>query len=239
MDETASDNLALMLQNVEALYMHDANGRIVAVNTCEIDAPVVPRFFLGRTNRGNIWRFRHDVSIDLAEELSRYCSEEPFPVDLKTGPLHQGVYIQLLAEHTRTTSPDAGPIYSCSNDLVLPNSTAVIIDETTAHLLEDGMDDWLPDVPHMRPFMAIVEEERAVSVCASVRIIDSVHHAGVETLPQYRRSGYAVRAVAPWASAVRACGATPLYRTSWDNIASQNVARMLEMTTIGTDYAIT
>ena len=238
------DNLTLMLQNVEARYVHDDNGRIVAINRWY--GGVAPRFFLGRTNRGNIWRFRHDVPLELVVELTRYCSEEPFPTDSEIEPIHREKYEQLFAEHSGTASVREGISYSCGNDLYLPNSTTVNIDEATvnideatAHLLEGCMDDWLPDVPHTHPFIAIVKEGQAVCVCGSVRIGDNAHHAGVETLPEYRRRGYAARAVSAWASAVRACGANPLYSTSLDNIASQNVARRLEMTTIGTDYAIT
>ena len=100
------------------------------------------------------------------------------------------------------------------------------------------MNDWLPDVPHTHPFIAIVKDGQAVCVCGSARISDNAHHAGVETVPRYRRRGYAAQAVLAWASAVRDLGANPLYAHSLDNIASQNVARRLGMKIIGTDYFI-
>ena len=89
------------------------------------------------------------------------------------------------------------------------------------------------DVPHRRPFLAAVEAGHAVSVCASVRITRSAHEAGVETLPAYRQRGHAVSVVAAWAMAVRKLGALPLYSTSWDNIASRQVAASLGMQMLG------
>ena len=61
----------------------------------------------------------------------------------------------------------------------------------------------------------------------------------METLPAYRRKGYAANAVAGWASAVRQMGAMPFYSTSWENIASQNVAARLGLRMIGADFSIT
>ncbi len=117
--------------------------------------------------------------------------------------------------------------------------TTIKITANNAHLLQGGLDDWLPDVGHRWPMVAVVKNERAVALCASVRITMSAHEAGVETLPEYRRRGYAVRTVRAWASAVRANGATPFYSTSWSNTASQQVASALGLAMIGSDFSIT
>ncbi|TDJ22462.1 MAG: GNAT family N-acetyltransferase [Gammaproteobacteria bacterium] len=87
--------------------------------------------------------------------------------------------------------------------------------------------------------MAMIEDGQAVSVCASSRITDAAHEAGVETLPEHRRKGHAVNVVAGWASAVRLLGADPFYSTSWENVASQNVATRLGLSAFGVDFHIT
>ena len=89
-----------------------------------------------------------------------------------------------------------------------------------------------------QPFLVIIEENKAVSVCRSVRITSQAHEAGVETLPGFRGKGYAADVVAEWASFVRSRGALPLYSTSWDNIASQAVARKLQLVSYGEDFHI-
>jgi RimJ/RimL family protein N-acetyltransferase len=50
--------------------------------------------------------------------------------------------------------------------------------------------------------------------------------------------GYATAAVAGWAVAIRERELLPLYSTSWDNIASQRVARKLGMVLYGEDWSI-
>src|SRR5215467_1974952 len=60
--------------------------------------------------------------------------------------------------------------------------------------------------------------------CASVHISEAVYCAGVVTQAGYRQRVYAVGAVASWAIAVRARGATPFYSTSCEHLASQRVA---------------
>jgi hypothetical protein len=122
----------------------------------------------------------------------------------------------------------------------LPHSTLPItIGDDNAHLLRGGFDNWMSDVPHRRPFMAMIENDQAVSICASVRISEAVHCAGVETLADHRQRGHAVNAVAGWARAVRSLGATPFYSTSWDNVASQGVARRLRLSRVGVDFHLT
>jgi hypothetical protein len=85
----------------------------------------------------------------------------------------------------------------------------VSINETNGHLLGGGFDDWLADIGYRQPFCAVVKDNRAVSICASVRITDAVHEAGVETLAGHRRRGHAASAVAGWALTVRSLGSCP------------------------------
>ena len=225
-----------MRLHIEALYTHDHRSRIRSVN--EPGGDVAPRFFFGRTNAGNLRRFRTDLPDELAVELEKLCDEEPETEELSRAPMHQAQYIRLLTSHAPIERLWAGPAYWFSTDVV-PSAQPVEINESSADLLQGGLEDWLEDVSHRRPFMAMVEDGHAVSVCASVRITHAAHEAGVETLPAYRRKGHAANVVAGWANAVRKLRAIPLYSTSWDNTASRNVAARLGLSMLGVDFHIT
>lgn len=121
---------------------------------------------------------------------------------------------------------------------VTPLVPPIAINDGNAHLLRGKLEEWRPDVQQSQPLLAVIVDGRAVSLCASVRIGAAVHCAGVETLSEYRRRGYAASAVAGWARAVRALGATPFYSTSWDNVASQAVAARLGASLAGVDFHV-
>ena len=226
--------LELMQRHIEALYTHDENKRIVAVN--QWDGGVAPRFFLGRTSVGNAWRFRADLPADLASKLEYLCLEEP--ENLKQEPRHKDKYIQLLSAHLPIKQVWQGPAYGCSKP-VEPSLPFLQITEENAYLLRGGFEDWLLDVPHRQPFMAVLEDDHAVSICSSVRITELAHEAGVETLTAYRRQGYAANVVAGWANTLLKKKIIPLYSTSWDNVASQKLAKKLGFSQFGTDFYIT
>lgn len=225
-----------MRMHAEALYTHDDNSRIQYVN--EPGGGVASRFFLGRTISGNLWRFRTDLPGDLVADLEKLCRGEPETNELSRTPEDLEQYIRLLESQMPIRQVRAGPAYWISTDVV-PNVQPIEINETNANLLRGGLEDWLVGAPHRRPFMAMVEDGHAVSVCASVRITDTAHEAGVETLPAYRRKGHAVNVVAGWAHTVRKMRAVPLYSTSWDNTASQHVAAKLGLSIFGVDFHIT
>ena len=69
-----------------------------------------------------------------------------------------------------------------------------------------------------------------------MRITPEVHEAGVETSASARGRGFPPAVVAAWARAVRELGAEPLYSTSWENTASQAVARKLGLIPYAADY---
>jgi hypothetical protein len=228
--------LELMRMHVEALFTHNERLCIESVN--QPDDGVAPRFFLGRTIAGNLWRFRSDLPGDLVIELKKLCHGEPEMNEISRTPEGQKEYIRLLEAHRPVKQVLSGPAYWVSKD-VAPCVQPVEISETNADLLRGGFEDLLEDVPHRRPFMAMLEDDHAVSVCASVRITDAAHEAGVKTLPAYRQKGHATNVVAGWANAVRKISALPLYSTSWDNTASQNVAARLGLPMFGVDFHIT
>ena len=225
--------MSLAERRVGALFRHDARGRLVEIN--QWDGGVAPRFWLMRTGQGVVARFRQDVPDDLAMGLTELCAGERLSDPPPERPAHEREYLDLLVPTERVW---AGPAFTFPDDLPIA-AAAVAIDEANAGLLREGFSDWLADVPHRRPFMAVIEEGRAVAICASVRISRAVHCAGVETLPGCRGRGRGSAAVAAWARAVRDLGAAPVYSTSWDNLASRGLARRLGLRLFGVDFHIT
>ena len=228
--------MKLMQTRLEALYAYDKHARMTAIN--QWDGGRAPRFHLARTATGNLWRFRFDVPDALTEEIASHCATEPITRVSNAPPEHHDGYVRLLSQHAPVEASSAGPGYRFPDTLPALDTATVAITDDNSYLLADGLDDWLPDVPHRVPFMAVLEGGRAVSVCASARISKAAHEAGVETLPEFRHRGYAARAVAAWAVAVRALGAAPFYSTAWDNVASQAVAHKLGLTLIGSDFQL-
>ena len=222
-------------QRMEALYRCDQRGRLVSVN--EWDGGAAPRFHLMRTARECISRFHADLADDIVARLEELCVKEPSSRSGKLPALHSK-YLERLACHAPVVRVWAGPVFAFPDDIPTAVRT-VSIDDKNAHLLRGGFEDWLPDIRHRQPFKAVVESDRAVAICASVRISDAVHCAGVETLVAHRRRGHAARAVSVWGSAVRSLGAMPFYSTSWDNDASQRLAARLHLALVGVDYHVT
>ena len=63
-----------MERHLRCLYVHDGEGRIHS--TREPSSPRPPRFHLGRTTLGNLWRFRDDLPPSLVRGLSRLAGKE-------------------------------------------------------------------------------------------------------------------------------------------------------------------
>ena len=231
----ARDWLDLRLR---ALYLHDDRGRIVTRNA--LDRGRAPRFFLGRTSGGNRWRFRDDLPDELVAGIEALCEAEPFAADLREPPLHAARYHALLAEEAPIGETWAGPAYRFPATLPPAAGDTVRLTVENAALLRGGdLEPWLEDIGRSEPLLAVVREGRAVSVCGSVRITPEAHEAGVETSTDSRGNGFAATVVAAWARAVRELGAEPLYSTSWENTASQAVARKLGLIPCASDYWLT
>ena len=235
--ESGQSHLQLMELHINTLFRGDPDERLRIVN--ELDAPPAPRFFMGRTQMGNRWRFRYDLPVDVVQQLERLCQAEPVAADLTSLPRNYQTITAVLHEHAPIQNQYRGPAYWVPDTLQVP-ANVVLISETNAQLLQAGF-SWLLPLPQQSvigPIAAAVAQGIAVAVCFCSRIPGQATEAGVETMDAFRGKGYATAAVAGWAAEVRRVGIIPLYSTSWENHASQAVARKLGMVRYGEDWQI-
>lgn len=230
----------LMNIHVRALFTHDSESRLRFVNEPGGSTVQAARMFLGRTRAGNVWRFRGDLPENLCEELTALCADEPVVEDFRKPPRYAETYVRLLEQHAPICELESGPAY-CFTEITKRTEqpeSVLIVTEKNAEVLRGGFEDFVAELSDWQPFVALARNNRAVSVCRSARITPKAHEAGVETLPRFRGNGYARKATAEWARLVRAAGAMPLYSTSWENTASQAVARKLDLRCYGADFHI-
>ncbi len=229
------DALDLARLQAEAFFVHDANGRLLRINEPEPHAPA-PRFFFTRTALGNLWRIRFDLPPELSTELEVLAADEPVSADLALPPQNLAQFRVLLGQHA-PVSLVAGPAYQLP--ALQPSAQALLLTAENAATLQAHF-GWLAASPDdYAPAAAVVVDAAAVAVCFSSRITPQVCEAGVYTEAAFRGRGYAAEAVRTWAAAVRASGRLPLYDTSWQNTASQSVARRLGGTPYAANYSLT
>lgn len=89
-------DLELMELAVEAGFRHTPEGRLL--ESREVDPSPSPRFLLGLTRGGNLWRFRHDLPASLVRDLDALAAAEPVLPDLPREPVDLSQYRELLQE---------------------------------------------------------------------------------------------------------------------------------------------
>ena len=227
-------SVELMALQIEALYQCDPDGRLLTVN--EPGDQPAPRLFMGRTPVGNLWRFRYDLPAATVTALEQLCLAEPVRADFTSLPQNY-VAIKDVLETDTADDEWRGPAFYAPDHVAAPDNV-VVISEANAHVLQTWLPDWLPLEAVRQPYVALIQEGAAVAVCFSARLTAHAAEAGVETHEAFRGRGYASAVVAGWIAAVRASGRIPLYSTSWDNLASQGVARRLGLELYGEDWSI-
>jgi len=230
------DDRELMRAHIDALFTCDDGGDLVRVN--EPNGAPAPRFFLGMTAAGVVWRFRHDVDAVLRRDIDAAIHEDVTPGP-PTDAVSAARFERILAGAEPVRHTETGPAFFFPPSLPTSFAGAVRIIEANADLLTPFLEPWLPDVQASQPLVALVSDGHAVAICASVRQTPVAYEAGVETHPTYRRRGYAAAVAAGWAQAVREIDRIPLYSTSWENAASRAVARKLGLICFGSDLHIT
>src|SRR5262249_12436175 len=141
---------------------------------------------------------------------------------------------ELLAGHVPVSAEGGGPTYVFPAALARPEGAVRVTDENVA-LVQETFPTLYRTFAEVPVCFAAVRDGAAVSVCFSSRIGPRATEAEVETLPEFRGRGYAAAVTAAWGLAVQAAGGIPLYTTSWENVASQGVARHLGLRMYGAD----
>ncbi|MEZ4859852.1 MAG: GNAT family N-acetyltransferase [Caldilineaceae bacterium] len=227
----------IMALHIQTLYVCDPQARLLTIN--ELGNPPAPRFYLGRTQRGNQWRFRHDLPSTLVEQLEQLCQSEPVTTDLRQPPQNYAAIKAVLAEHAPIAAEYRGPAYWIPKTVQSP-SDVTLITAANAALVRPYF-AWLLELDARQsasPVVAALVDRCAVSICFCSRIPGQATEAGLETHSDFRRRGYATAVVAAWAAALYQQGCLPLYSTSWENVASQGVARKLGMVQYGEDWSV-
>ena len=228
--------LELMERQVRTLFRHDETGGLAAIN--EVTTETAPRLFVGRTSEGNIWRVRHDLPSSLVATLNEILVTEPITDDLQEPPVSFQCLLDALTTHSPVERIWQGPAWSFPNEIELPRGIETVI-VSDIELLSATFGGTLESWVDCHPCLAVVEQGIPVAVCFCARSSAAASEAGVVTLPACRRRGYATAVTASWALAIRELGRIPLYSTSWDNFASQGVARRLGLNLYGVDLHFT
>jgi GNAT superfamily N-acetyltransferase len=214
-----------LCQRFETLLGADADGRLTGATWLHV---------VRAAERASCFCHR-DLAPDVATRLSEIAQRERGRQ--RDWPRDYADYLRVLAEVGTMVAVRAGPLYAAREPPAF-EPQAIAIGAHNADLLLGGLDEWRPDVAAGLPMFAATQGGRAVSICATVKATSVAHAAGVETLPAYRGQGLAAHAVAAWGHAVQALGATPFYGTSFDNLASQAVARRLGLELIASEFSV-
>ena len=172
----------------------------------------------------------------IARRTGTLIEGETIGDDPEAEPPYAGAVREALSEHAPITGEGSGPCFAVESLGPQPAGEVVRIEAGNRHLLA-GFPGWELEQPseveERQPCFAVLDGERAVSVCFGARrpgaALGGGVEAGVDTLEGHRRHGYAKRVVYAWAAELLRQGRVPLYSTSWENTASRAVAKALDM----------
>ncbi|MCP4007241.1 MAG: GNAT family N-acetyltransferase [bacterium] len=232
----------LIALQFDTLLVCNSRGRLT--NTRAIDARPVPRLFLGRSIETDspgthIWAVREDVDSTLYDRLKDLCEAEPRAAELDPAlpPTCREHAWELLSP---ITFEHRGPAYALPDALPeFPRAREAPPERIREYLA--AFPTWKPDdeIDPQEPMAFAFVGGEPAALCHSARAATRAAEAGVETRPEYRGRGLAVEVTACWARAIQNTGRTALYSTSWDNRASQAVARRLGARLYGEDWYLT
>jgi len=229
----STEDLSLMLAHFDACYVVNQDSDIVCVNDWIKSA--APALWVGFTSGGTMWRFHKDVPSNVREQTEALLLKESFEDREAKFPAKDSEYRRLFPAH----GAKAGPTYWMPLSPTRSSRDSRPVSSRDQSLLEGTqLSPWIPDIPHQQPMFVSLDSGKAVSICASVRITETAHVAGVETSVEFRRRGRGSDVVAAWATEVIASGATAFYSTSWQNQASRCLARRVGFRRFGWEYSV-
>jgi RimJ/RimL family protein N-acetyltransferase len=235
MPDIPTSDLEWMALQVEVLFASDARGRLLRPSPPAEAAAPPPRFFLGRTRHGHLWRFGAGVPERTVAELARLAAAERVGWPLEQPPERNEPLRARLAADAPIEHTHHGPAFRFP-ELAPPSGGEVrALTPDRDGLVAEDFPALARELARRQPCLAALERGRVVSVCYVARRSAHAAEAGVDTLPGFRGRGLAARATAAWARAVADLGLLPLYSTEWRNRSSRGVAARLGLILYGVD----
>lgn len=220
-----ADDAALLRQHADVLFEMDPLARLVTLN--EQEPQPAPNLFLARGREARLVWFRAVVRTTTIERCERAVEELPAWDGRQPDPSAYDALRSALTGAVEITDESGGPAYRFGNRSRARHAGTVIIRDRTADLLERHFPYTRSVLASRSPVVAVIREGVVVAACYCARRRTTACEAGVATAEQFQGRGFAVAVVSAWRDAVEAAGMTPLYSTSWDNVASRRVAEKL------------
>jgi RimJ/RimL family protein N-acetyltransferase len=221
-------DIKLMEYHLNVLFKHDSNNRMTLVNEPPYDA--APKIFIGVTKLSNLVRFSNfldnsmiekldlilegNIGTNLVEVIKMFCNE------------HQFHHFWI------------GPAYVFPNINEKVRQNVIQVNYENKEMIKRYFPYTYEELDTKHPCFVKVVDNMPVSICCSARNTSKAAEASVFTFEDYRGRGYSTDVTLAWAAEVQKQGRIPLYSTSWDNFASQSLARKLNLIQFGTDIHI-
>lgn len=218
-------DLELMELHVNVLYKHDTKNRITVVNEPPFEG--APRIFVGGTNSGNVVRYSNTLDASLVQKLKQAIGTN--------SSINLGELINILSMNRQFTDLSIGPAYVFPDVRDRAHTQTLQVTHENKELLKPYFPYTFEDFEYKQPCFVIVEDNIPVSICCSARKTAKAAEASVYTHEEYRGKGYGIAVTKAWAAEVQKQGRIALYSTSWDNFASQALAKKLKLHQYGTD----
>ena len=218
-------DLELMVQHVNVLFRHDTENRMTVVNELPFD--VAPRIFIGATRLGNIVRFSKSLDDSLVNKLEQFMGSSSSAL--------LGEVIKILSIDRIVTNIWIGPAYVFPDVRGRTCTKAIMVTNKNKEILKSHFPYTFADFENKQPCFVIIENNIPVSICCSARQTSKAAEASVFTHEKFRGRAYGADVTNAWASEVQNQGKSALYSTSWDNFASQSLARKLQLIQYGND----
>ena len=211
----------LLRIQLRTIYRFDALGRITARDS-EPGRPA-PRIVVLSGGGERLIRVRHDIP----EATCRAWLACPKDDDLRAR----------VAGHSPIETEYRGPACALPTVTAPPGDGVVEVGPGVPLHPELVARGWKP--AERGPYVAVIRDGLAVSLCFSAAECAEAAEAGVETATEYRGRGLVLDAVRAWAAALQASGRLALYSTTWENEASQRVAAKLGAFEYGENWHLT
>jgi len=181
---------------------------------------------VGVTNLGSVIRYSNTLDESLVEKLEQVIGTD--------SDAYLGEVINVLSIYRPLSNFWIGLAYVFPNERDTAHTQAIQVTHENKELLKPYYPNTFEDFEYKQPCFVIVEDNFPVSICCSARKTIEANEASLFTHEDYRGRGYGIDVTNAWAAAVQKQGRIALYSTSWDNFASQSVAKKLKLLQYGT-----